>query len=83
MRPAAVAELASEPKAKGPYIGLHAVRVAGRCDGLGGFNGEEGGIATGEDISDGGLLGGTGVEALGREERGGVDERGFGVVVEA
>ena len=48
-----------------------------------GFDGEEGGGAAGEDVGDGGLLSGAGVEALGGEERGDVDEGGFGVVVEA
>lgn len=83
MCPAAVAELAGEAEAEGPDVGLHAGGIAGCCDGLGGFDGEEGGVAAGEDVGHRGLLGGASVEALGRKERGCVDEGGLRVEVEA
>lgn len=83
VRPAAVAELAGQPEAEAPDVGLHAGGIASAGDGLGGFDSEEGRVAAGEDVSDGGLLGGAGVEALGGEEGGRVDEGGFGVEVEA
>lgn len=82
--PAAVTQLAGESEAEAPNIGLDAGGGGGGAgDGLGGFDGEEGGVAAGEYGGDGGLLGGAGVEALGGEERGRVDEGGFGVEVEA
>lgn len=82
MGPAAVAELTREAEAEGPDVGLDAGGVVGGGNGFLGFDSEEGGGASGEDVGDEGLLGGAGVEALSGEEGGDVDEGGFGVVVE-
>lgn len=51
--------------------------------GSGSVDGEEGGVAAGEDVGDAGLGGGSGVEALSGEERGRRDAGGFGVEGEA
>lgn len=76
--PAADAELACEAEAKGPGVCGGAALV-----GFGGVDGEEGGVAAGEDVGDFGLRGAAGVELLSGEEGGGIDIGGFGVEGEA
>ena len=83
MGPAAVAELTREAEAEGPDVGLDAGGVVGGGNGFLGFDSEEGGGASGEDVGEGGWLGGAGGGAWGGEGGGDVDEGGFGVVVEA
>lgn len=76
--PATGTKLTGQAEAKGPGVGGGAALV-----GLGGFNGEERGVAACEDVGDFGLLGATGVEFLGGKERRRVDGGGFSVEGEA